>query len=195
MWFEAVRRDGSQARFTRTGHDWIERVLAVIEAKRCAAAQVRFVNPIMMRAHHRSRARGVLFENNKPDAAHHATSNDDTVLISGEPEARDIGGRDRIAEEFVISRHHGTGPDGYWYSTTKAPVRMAKMAVHIVGSQMSKTLLRVTGAAKGRSAIMAIQPRFTAHTTSFGIIGKNLRPSNRLSVTFRNITNLTLFKF
>ena len=87
MWFEAVRRDGSQARFTRTGHDWIERVLAVIEAKRCAAAQVRFVNPIMMRAHHRSRARGVLFENNKPDAARHATSNDDTVLISGEPEA------------------------------------------------------------------------------------------------------------
>ncbi len=186
MWFEAVRRDGSQARFTRTGHDWIERVLAVIEAKRCAAAQVRFVNPIMMRAHHRSRARGVLFENNKPDAARHATSNDDTVLISGEPEARDIGGRDRIAEEFEISHQHGVRRV-YWNSTTKAPVRMAKMAVHIVGSQMSKTLLRVTEAAKGRRAIMAIQPRFTAHTTSFETMGKNLRPSNRLSVTFRNL--------
>jgi hypothetical protein len=186
MWFEAVRRDGSQARFTRTGHDWIERVLAVIEAKRCAAAQVRFVNPIMMRAHHRSRARGVLFENNKPDAARHATSNDDTVLISGEPEAGDIGGRDRIAEEFEISHQHG-GRRVYWNSTTKAPVRMAKMAVHIVGSQMSKTLLRVTEAAKGRRAIMAIQPRFTAHTTSFETMGKNLRPSNRLSVTFRNL--------
>ena len=155
----------------------------------------RSVSPILMCGHRRSRTSGVLFANNKPDAAHHATSNDDTVLISGEPEARDIGGRDRIAEDFVISHYHDLSRRVCWNSTTKVPVRMAKMAVHIVGSQMSKTLLRVTGAAKGRSAIMAIQPRFTAHTTSFGIIGKNLRPSNRLSVTFRNITNLTLFKF
>jgi hypothetical protein len=76
----------------------------------------RSVSPILMCGHRRSRTSGVLFANNKPDAAHHATSNDDTVLISGEPEARDIGGRDRIAEDFVISHHHDWSRRVYWNS-------------------------------------------------------------------------------
>jgi hypothetical protein len=58
-----------------------------------------------MGAHRKSHSLGVLFANNKPDETRRATSDDDAVLISGEPEARDIGGRDRIAEDFVISQH------------------------------------------------------------------------------------------
>ena len=79
--------------------------------KRCAAVLSAICGPIMMGAHHRSRSLGVLFANNKPDAARRATSDDDAVLISGEPEARDIGGRDRIAEDFVIS-HYMMVPPG-----------------------------------------------------------------------------------
>ena len=58
-----------------------------------------------MCAHRKSYSLGVLFADNKPDAASRATSDDDAVLIPGEPEARDIGGRDRIAVDFVVSHH------------------------------------------------------------------------------------------
>ena len=58
-----------------------------------------------MCAHRKSHSLGVFFANNKPDAARRATSEDDAVLISGEPEARDIGGRDQIAKDFVISHY------------------------------------------------------------------------------------------
>ena len=129
--------------------------LRLLSRFKCHPVQVRSVLPILMGAHRRSHSLGAFLADNKPDAARRATSDDDAVLISGEPEARDIGGRDRIAEEFVISRHHGTGPDGYWYSTTKAPVRMAKMAIHISESQMSTTL-RVIGAAKGHSFVVCL---------------------------------------
>ena len=118
-------------------------------------AQVRSVlDSILMGAHRKSHSLGVLFANNKPDAARRATSDDDAVLISGEPEARDIGGRDRIAEDFVIS-HHDWSRWLYWNSTTKASVRMAEMAIHISESQMSK-MLRVIGAAKGRSSVVCL---------------------------------------
>ena len=68
-------------------------------------AQVRSVHPFLMCAHRKSYSLGVLFADNKPDAASRATSDDDAVLIPGEPEARDIGGRDRIAVDFVVSHH------------------------------------------------------------------------------------------
>ena len=108
-----------------------------------------------MCAHRKSHSLGVFFANNKPDAARRATSEDDAVLISGEPEARDIGGRDRIAEDFVISHHHDWSRRVYWNSTTKVPVRVAKMAIHISESQMSTTL-RVIGAAKGHSFVVCL---------------------------------------
>jgi len=76
----------------------------LIGAKR-RPAQVRSVLPILMCAQHKSHSLGALFADNKPDSARRATSNDDAVLIPGEPEARHIGGRDRIAEDFVISQH------------------------------------------------------------------------------------------
>ena len=101
-----------------------------------------------MGAHRKSHSLGVLFANNKPDAARRATSDDDAVLISGEPEARDIGGRDQIAEDFVISHYHDWSRRVYWNSTTKVPV-------HINESQMSK-MLRVIGAAKGRSSVVCL---------------------------------------
>ena len=83
-------------------------------------AQVRSVlHSILMGAHRKSHSLGVLFANNKPDAARRATSDDDAVLISGEPEARDIGGRDRIAEDFVISHYHDLSRRVCWNSTTK----------------------------------------------------------------------------
>ena len=108
-----------------------------------------------MCAHRKSHSLGVLFADNKPNATHRATSDDDAVLIPGEPEARDIGGWDRIAEDFVISHHHDWSPRVYWNSTTKVPVRMAKMAIHISESQMSK-MLRVIGAAKGHSFVVCL---------------------------------------
>ena len=109
-----------------------------------------------MCAHRKSHSLGVFFANNKPDAARRATSEDDAVLISGEPEARDIGGRDRIAEDFVISHHHDWSRRVYWNSTTKVPVRMAKMAIHISGSQTSKMLLRVIGTVKSRNFVACL---------------------------------------
>ena len=119
-------------------------------------AQVRSVlHSILMGAHRKSHSLGVLFANNKPDAARRATSDDDAVLISGETEARDIGGRDRIAEDFVISHYHDLSRRVCWNSTTKVPVRMAKMAIHISESQLSK-MLRVIGAAKGRSSVVCL---------------------------------------
>ena len=112
-------------------------------------AQVRSVlHSILMGAHRKSHSLGVLFANNKPDAARRATSDDDAVLISGEPEARDIGGRDQIAEDLVISHYHDWSRRVYWNSTTKVPV-------HISESQMSK-MLRVIGAAKGRSSVVCL---------------------------------------
>ena len=105
-----------------------------------------------MCAHRKSHSLGVLFADNKPDAARRATSDDDAVLIPGEPEARDIGGRDRIAEDFVIS-YHDWSRWVYWNSTTKASVRMADMAIYISESQMSE-VVRVIGAAKGHSSVV-----------------------------------------
>ena len=58
-----------------------------------------------MCSHRNSHSVGAVFADNKPDGAPRTTSDDDAVLIPGEPEAPDIGGRDRIAEDFVISRH------------------------------------------------------------------------------------------
>jgi hypothetical protein len=123
----------------------------LIGAKR-RPADVRSVHPILMCAHRKSHSLGVLFADNKPNATHRATSDDDAVLIPGEPEARDIGGWDRIAEDFVISHHHDWSPRVYWNSTTKAPVRMAEMAIHISESQMS-AVVRVIGATKGHSSV------------------------------------------
>ena len=78
----------------------------LLSRPKCRPAQVRSVlHPILMCAHRKSHSLGVLFANNKPDAASCATSDDDAVLIPGEPEARDIGGRDRIAVDFVVSHH------------------------------------------------------------------------------------------
>jgi len=68
-------------------------------------AQARSVHQILMCAHRIPRSLGVLFAHNKTDLARRAASDDDAVLIPSEPEARDIGGRDRVAVDFVISRH------------------------------------------------------------------------------------------
>jgi hypothetical protein len=115
-------------------------------------ASVRSVLPILMCAQRKSHSLGAFFADNKPDAARRATSDDDAVLIPGEPEARHIGGRDRIAEDFVIS-HHDWPRWVYWNSTTKAAIRIAEMAVHISVSQMS-AVVRVIGAAKGHSSVV-----------------------------------------
>ena len=45
-------------------------------------------------------------------------------------------------------------PRGYWNSTAKVAVRTAKVAIPISGSQISKALLRVIRAAKGRSSVV-----------------------------------------
>jgi hypothetical protein len=113
---------------------------------RRAPASMRPVQ-ILMCAHRKSRHLGVRFADNEPDVARHATSDDDAVLISGEPEARDIGARDRIAGDFLISHPHDWSRRVYWNSTTKAPIRMARMAIHMSESQMNK-MLRVIAAVK-----------------------------------------------
>ena len=99
-----------------------------------------------MCAHRKSHSLGVFFANNKPDAARRATSDDDAVLIPGEPEARDIGGRDRIAEDFVISRHDWSRWV-YCNITAEVPTKTPRMAIHISEIQMSE-VVRVIGAAK-----------------------------------------------
>ena len=114
--------------------------------------QVRPVQ-ILMCAHRKSRSLGARFADNKPDVARRATSDDDAVLISGEPEARSIEGRDRIVGDFVISHHHDWSRRACWNNTTKAPIRMAKVAIHISESQMS-AMLRVIGAVKARSSVV-----------------------------------------
>ena len=70
---------------------------------------LRSVPPILMCAHRISHSFGVVFADNKPDAARRATSDDDAVLIPGEDEAPDISGRDRLAVDFAISRHNRSG--------------------------------------------------------------------------------------
>ena len=107
-----------------------------------------------MCAHGMPRSLGVLFAHNKTDLAHRATSDYYAVLIPGEPEARDIGGRDRVAVDFVIS-HHDWSRRVYSNSTTNAPIRVANMAIRISESRMRK-MLRVIGAAKGRSSVMGL---------------------------------------
>ena len=66
---------------------------------------------LKMYAHRIPRSLGGLFSDNKPDPAPDATRYDDAVLIPGEPEARDIGSRDRIAVDFVISHHNWSPAD------------------------------------------------------------------------------------
>ena len=83
-----VRRDCLRVRC------WADRSPAVIEDLSAARLKCDPCTPILMCAHRKSHSLGVFFANNKPDAARRATSEDDAVLISGEPEARDIGGRD-----------------------------------------------------------------------------------------------------
>jgi uncharacterized protein YaeQ len=139
-----MRRDGARARcFTRNDHDWAGPLPGCYRGLSAARLKVRSVLAILMCAHRKSHSLGIRFADNKPDVARRATSDDDAVLISGEPEARNIDGRDRIAGDFVISHHHDWSRRVYWNSTTKAPVRMAKMAVHISESQMS-AVVRVT---------------------------------------------------
>jgi hypothetical protein len=105
-----VRRDGARVRcFTKGGHDWAGPLPGCYRGLSAARLKVRSVLPILMCAHRKSRALGVRFADNKPDVARRATSDDDAVLISGEPEARDIGGRDRIAGDFVIF-HYDRSP-------------------------------------------------------------------------------------
>ena len=60
---------------------------------------------LKMYAHRIPRSLGGLFSDNESDPAPDATRYDDAVLIPGEPEARDIGSRDRIAVDFVVSHH------------------------------------------------------------------------------------------
>jgi hypothetical protein len=131
---------------------FIDRFPAVIEALGAPPPQMRPVQ-ILMCAHRKSRHLGVRFSDNEPDVARHATSDDDAVLISGEPEARDIGARDRIAGDFLISHPHDWSRRVYWNSTTKAPIRMVRMAIHMSESQMNK-MLRVIAAVKGRSSVV-----------------------------------------
>ena len=52
----------------------------------------------------------------------------------------------------MISHHHDWSRRVYWNSTTKVPVRVAKMAIHISESQMS-AVVRVIGAAKGLGSV------------------------------------------
>jgi len=66
---------------------------------------------LKMYAHRIPRSLGGLFSDNESDPAPDATRYDDAVLIPGEPEARDIGSRDRIAVDFVISHHNSSPTD------------------------------------------------------------------------------------